>query len=60
MKDCDVCLASKIVSNKAYNNLYLLLISINRLKFLLIDFITDLFNLSNCKKDNKNSILVIF
>ena len=59
VKGCDVCLASKAVYHKAYNDLQLLPVPTHQWKDLLIDFVNGLAVSINWKRDSYNSILVI-
>ena len=59
VKDCDICVASKAVRHKFYNNLQLLPISMHQWKDLLMDFVTGLPISINWKKNSYDSILVI-
>ena len=42
VKDCDVCLASKVVRHKPYDDLQFLIVPTHQLKDLLMDFVTSL------------------
>ena len=59
VEGCDVCLASKIVCHKLYDDLQLLFVLTQQWKNLSIDFVTGLLVLINWKKDSYNSILII-
>lgn len=59
IKCCDICLSSKAMKHKPYNDLQLLLILTQWWKDLLIDFVTGLSISTNWKRDNYNLILVI-
>ena len=59
MKECNICLASKTVQYKFYNNLQLLPILIHYQKDLLMNFVTDLPILTDQKGDSQDSILII-
>lgn len=59
VKGFDVCLSSKTVSNKSFNNLKLLLILTYQWNDLSKDFKTRLPVLTNCKGEIYDSILVI-
>ena len=58
VKGCDVCLASKAVRHKPYNDLQSLPVPTHRLKDLSMDFVTGLSISTNWKRDSYNSILV--
>ena len=59
VKRCNICLASKAVQHKPYDDLQSLPIPTHRWKNLSMDFVTGLPILTNWKGDNYNSILVI-
>ena len=59
MKGCDICLASKAVRYKLYDNLQSLFVPNYWWKNFLIDFVTGLPILTNWKDDSYNFILVI-
>ena len=59
VKDCDVCLASKTVQYKPYNDFQSLPVPIHQCKDLSIDFVTRLPVSNNWKKNSYDSILVI-
>ena len=59
IKGCDVCLASKVVRHKLYNDLQSLPVPTHWWKDLLIDFVTGLPISIDWKRDSYNSILVI-
>ena len=59
VKGCDVCLASKTVRHKPYDNLQSLPVPTHRWKDLSMDFVTGLPISTDWKGDNYDSILVI-
>ena len=59
VRGCDVCLASKTVRHKPYDDLQSLPVSTHRWKDLSMDFVTGLPILTDWKGDSDNSILVI-
>ena len=59
VRECNVCLASKVVWHKPYGDLQSLPVSIYCWKDLLIDFVTGLPISMDWKKDSYNSILII-
>lgn len=59
VKSCNVCLNSKAVRHKPYNDFLLFLILTNQWKNFLIDFVTALLILTNQKGKSYNFILVI-
>ena len=59
IKGCDVCLGSKAVRHKLYDDLQPLLIPTHRWKDLSIDFVTGLPISTDWKGDSYDSILVI-
>ncbi len=59
VKGCDVCLASKAVRHKPYEDLQLLSVPTHRWKNLSIDFVTGLPISGDWKGDSYDSILVI-
>ncbi len=59
IKDCDNCLASKIVYHKSYRELQSLFVPTHWQKNLSIDFIIGLSISADWKSDSYNSILVI-
>ena len=59
VKDCDVCLRSKAVRHKPYDDLQSLPVPTHWWKDLLMDFVTGLPISTNWKGDSYDSILVI-
>ena len=59
VKHCEVWLSSKALMYKHYDDLQSLLAPIYQWKQLLINFVTGLAILIDCKRDNYDSILVI-
>ena len=59
IKGCDICLASKVVRDKPYDNLQSLPVPTHQWKDLLINFLTGLLISTNWKGDSYDSILVI-
>ncbi len=59
VKACDVCLASKAVRHKPYEDLQLLPVPIHWWKDLSMDFVTGLSVFTNWKGETYDSILVI-
>ena len=59
VKGCDVCLASKAVQHKPYDDLQSLPILTHHWKDLSMDFVTGLPVLTDWKEDSYDSILVI-
>ncbi len=59
IRGCNICLASKAIRHKPYNNLQSLLVHTHWWKDLLIDFVTGLPVSTNWKDDTYNLILVI-
>ena len=59
VKDCDICLGSKVVRHKPYGNLQSLLVPTHWWKDFLIDFVMGLPISTNWKRENYDSILVI-
>ena len=59
VRGCDVCLASKAVRYKPYDNLHFLPIPTHRWKDLSMDFVTGLPLSADWKGDNYDSILII-
>ena len=59
LKECDVCLASKVVRHKPYSYLQSLPIPTHCWKDLSINFVTGLPILTDWKRDNYDSILII-
>lgn len=56
---CDICLTSKTIRHKFYDDLESLLVSIYYWKNLSIDFLTGLLLLTNWKLDSYDAIFVI-
>ena len=59
MKECDICLVSKIVRHKPYGDLQFLPVFTHRWKDLSMDFVTSLPISTNWKGNNYDSILII-
>ena len=59
MKECDICMTSKVVRHKPYGDLQLLPVPIHCWKNLSINFVTGLLVSINWKGKTYNSILVI-
>ena len=58
-RGCDICLTSKTICHKPYENLQSLSVSTHRWKDLLMNFVTGLPLSANWKGNSYNSILVI-
>lgn len=59
VKGCDICLASKVVCYKAYEDLQFLLVLTYRWKHFLMNFVKNFSMSSDWKSETYNSILVI-
>ena len=59
IQGCDVCLSSKAVKHKFYDDLQSLSVPTHQWKNLLMDFVTGLSNSTDWKGESYDSILVI-
>ena len=59
IKECDICLTSKTICYKPYNDLQSLTIFIYHWKDLSMDFVTNLPISTNSKENSYDSILII-
>lgn len=59
MKSCDICVASKVLKHKPYNNFQSISIPTHYCKHVVIDFITGLLVFIDWRNKTHNSILIM-